>query len=72
MNKPTKIKKAMFPKYDFSETENYQELWYLDYLNSEQESIYKKHFEENNIENTEDMRSEIVKLLRQRKVYEDG
>lgn len=36
VNRPTNIKKAMFPYFDFTETDKYQELWYLDYLHDKQ------------------------------------
>ena len=44
----------------------------MDYLSSEHQQIYKRHFKENKVESIESQRVEIVRLLKDKQILEDA
>ena len=57
-------KKLVFPRFNFSKTENCDELWFIENLSDEQQEICKDTFEEKGLVSPDSKRAEILNLLK--------
>lgn len=65
-------KKLIFPRFNFSKTENCDELWFIENLSDEQQEICKDTFEEKGLVSPDSKRAEILNLLKSGKIGEDA